>query len=314
MLKYKTIIWPVIALFMMLSVNADGQRRNNLNRSIERFDTSGVAIDSGFITSDITGRALWVTRDSAIQILGLDFIPNFFNASLTQVPSTIKHISIAGSIEIEGPAAWMFDGSTSWEVDSWADDIGARINIDDGTGLVMQGMDTRLEMRANQIFMETDNTFFQISDFGSPGRMVFRANDYRFSDGVGGQYPRLGNLTDSLATFDAAGFLRHIPISTLPVSELGYSFTKVNTGGTWHDGKTIFKQSFNLGNGTGNFVATTLTVASVDEIIKCNSRGFISGGPIWNAQDASVLEGTTFMEVSTDGSETLIIVTIWFTE
>ena len=309
----KVIGWPLMALLMLISINADAQRRNNLNRSIERFEIASVAQDSGFITTDALGKALWVTRDSAVQILGLDFIPNFFNASLTQTQSSIKHISISGAIEIEGPAAWMFDGASSWEVDSWAADIGARINIDDGTGLVLQGMDTRLEMRANQIFMETDNTFFQISDFGSPGRMVFRANDYRFSDGVGGQFPRLGNTSDSLATFDASGFLRHIPISSLPISNIGYTFAKVNTGATWHDGKTIFKQSFNKGTGLGANDPLIVKTA-VSTIVRSELNAIGGSGSVIVNEDATLTIGTTDIEVFISSSFDLSIVTIWFTE
>jgi hypothetical protein len=134
-------------------------------------------------------------------------------------------------------------------------------------------MDGKIELAQSQIYLETDFAFFQVSDFG-PGRIVFRASEYRFSDGNGGQYPTQDPAADSIVVMDTEGFLGVIPKDNLYQD---YSTSEQDTRTTWVNGDKIYVRTFDLGNigGFTDAVLTGLAIADVKRIIKY--EGFAEG-------------------------------------
>ena len=304
---------------MSLASSAFSQRRESIQRSLERHLISNVPQDSSFITTDSLGRQNYVTLDSVRQVLGVDTLEvtgkNFFNYGLTQEAPSIKHIMSNGDfIEVEGQGGWLFDGLSTFEVDSWTSDVGGRIDIDDGTGITMQGMDTRLEMTTNQVYIETDLSFFQVSDF-SGGRMVFRSSAYRFSDGSGGQYPSADLSADTIAVLDSQGFLGVIPKSTLSAATYSYDTVEVATQATWIDGSQIYVRTFQLGD-VGGFtdVQIDLLVADVDRIVKF--EGYANTGNSWVSLESNGIDDDQiplyFSMPIAFGND--CVLTIWYTK
>lgn len=232
--KYLTRLVLVSMILTLGLTSCEAQRRVNLQRGLERALDGLTPVDSAFITSDALGRAGWITLDSTRSILGVDTLEvtgkHFFNYGLTQEAPVIKHLTASGDfMEIEGKGSWLWDDPGTWEVDAWTGNVGGRINIDDGIGTIIQGMDGRIELTTNQIYAETDNSFFQISDF-SGGRIVFRSNAYRFSDGSGGQYPPRDDALDSVVVLDNAGFMHVRSASSIGSADNLYTVDGTITG------------------------------------------------------------------------------------